>query len=98
MLFRSSMTEDYKPTDNGIAERVNGIIKSEKLYREPIYKTIEEARKGIGKFISFYNNRRPHMSIGYKTPAQAHEQTGPQARLWKTRKPMSTNLGQSQQN
>ena len=93
-----SMTEDYKPTDNGIAERVNGIIKSEKLYREPIYKTIEEARKGIGKFISFYNNRRPHMSIGYKTPAQAHEQTGPQARLWKTHRPMSTNLGQSQQN
>ena len=92
-----SMTEDYKPTDNGIAERVNGIIKSEKLYREPIYKTIEEARKGIGKFISFYNNRRPHMSIGYKTPAQAHEQTGPQARLWKAHKPMSTNLEQSQQ-
>ena len=28
-----SMTEDYKPTDNAIAERVNGIIKQEWLYR-----------------------------------------------------------------
>ena len=27
------MTEDYKPTDNAIAERVNGIIKQEWLYR-----------------------------------------------------------------
>ena len=27
-----SMTEDYKPTDNAIAERVNGIIKEEWLY------------------------------------------------------------------
>ena len=93
-----SMTEDYKPTDNGIAERVNGIIKSEKLYRVPIYKTIEDAREGIGKFISFYNNRRPHMSIGNKTPAEAHQQSGPQKRLWKPNKPTSTILGRCQQN
>lgn len=30
---RISMTEDYKPTDNAIAERVNGIVKQEWLYR-----------------------------------------------------------------
>ena len=29
-----SMTEDYKPTDNALAERVNGIIKSESVYRQ----------------------------------------------------------------
>ena len=27
-----SMTEDYKPTDNAIAERVNGILKTECIY------------------------------------------------------------------
>ena len=32
-LSTISMTEDYKPTDNAIAERVNGIIKQEWLYR-----------------------------------------------------------------
>ena len=43
---QDSMTEDYKPTDNGIAERVNGIIKTEKLYRQPLYKSIDDARGG----------------------------------------------------
>ena len=78
-----SMTDDYKPTDNGIAERVNGIIKTEKLYRQPLYASIEDAREGIGKFICFYNEKRPHMSIGYQTPSQVHEQSGSQERLWK---------------
>jgi transposase InsO family protein len=82
-----SMTEDYKPTNNGIAERVNGIIKTEKLYRQPLYANIEDARDGIGKFICFYNERRPHMSIGYQTPSKVHEQSGPQARLWKGYQP-----------
>ena len=89
-----SMTEDYKPTDNGIAERVNGIIKEEKLYRQPLYDTIEDAKDGIGQFISFYNDRRPHMSIGYQTPSQVHEQSGPQKRLWKGyQPPVSSKLG-----
>jgi len=78
-----SMTEDYKPTDNGIAERVNGIIKSEKLYRVSPYKNIEEARREIGRFITFYNERRPHMSIGYQTPSAAHRQSGPQQKMWR---------------
>ena len=29
-----SMTEDYKPTDNAIAERVNGTIRTELIYRK----------------------------------------------------------------
>lgn len=78
-----SMTEDYKPTDNGIAERINGIIKTEKLYRQNLYSNISDARDGIGRFISFYNEQRPHMSIGYQTPSQVHEQSGPQERKWK---------------
>ena len=78
-----SMTEDSNPTDNGLAERVNGIIKTEKLYRRPLYNTLEEAREGIGQFITFYNDRRPHMSIGYQTPSVVHMQQGPQEKKWK---------------
>jgi transposase InsO family protein len=59
-----SMTEDSKPTDNAIAERVNGIIKQERIYRDRHFKNIDEARSVIGRFISFYNTKRPHMSIG----------------------------------
>ena len=59
------MTEDYKPTDNAIAERV------------------ECARDTIGRYIQFYNNRRPHMSIGYKTPSKVHLEHGIQQKMWK---------------
>lgn len=78
-----SMTESYKPTDNAIAERINGILKTEVIYREKRYKTIHEARRRIAEYIEFYNNRRPHMSIGNQTPAVAHTQTGIQTKKWK---------------
>lgn len=55
-----SMTEDYKPTDNAIAERVNGIIKQEWLYRRERPRNLEEARVELEQIIYFYNNRRKH--------------------------------------
>ena len=79
-----SMTEDYKPTDNAIAERVNGTIKHESVYRqERCFKTYEEALEQIGRFIQFYNCRRPHYSIGLQTPDTVHEQRGEQRKMWK---------------
>ena len=54
--IRISMTEDYKPTDNGIAERVNGIIKGESLYRQKRrFPSYEKALEQIKRFILFYN-------------------------------------------
>ena len=80
--IRISMTEDYKPTDNAIAERVNGILKTEVIYRERRFKSIDDARKRIASFISFYNDQRPHASIGMKVPSVAHTEQGMQQRLW----------------
>ena len=57
-----SMTEDYSPTDNAIAERVNGIIKQEWLYRMRRPKDMAEATKVLTGIIRFYNNVRPHMN------------------------------------
>ena len=82
--IRISMTEDYKPTDNGIAERVNGIIKGESIYRqERRFATYGEALEHIRRFIAFYNGRRPHMSIGNQTPDCVHQQQGVQRKMWK---------------
>ena len=79
-----SMTEDYKPTDNAIAERVNGIIKTEHVYRqEQRFSNLDDALQHIGRFVDFYNNQRPHMSIGMQTPSVAHGQTGEQKKMWK---------------
>lgn len=65
-----SMTEDYKPTDNAIAERVNGIIKQEWLYRMKRPKNLDDAYRIIRDIVDFYNNKRPHMSNGMMTPVQ----------------------------
>lgn len=65
-----SMTEDGNPTDNAIAERVNGIIKQEWLYKMKRPKDFHAAQCLLAGIIDFYNNKRPHMSNGMKTPAQ----------------------------
>lgn len=65
-----SMTEDGNPTDNAIAERVNGIIKQEWLYKMKRPKDIQQARSIMEGIVDFYNNKRPHMSNGMKTPAE----------------------------
>ena len=79
-----SMTEDYKPTDNAIAESVNGKIKVESAYRQR-FNSFEHAYRIIERYIHFYNCRRPHMSIGYKIPAVVHLEQGEQKRMWKNK-------------
>ena len=81
--IKISMTEDYNPTDNAIAERANGVIKTETVYSRKTFNSLEHARNVIGRFIHFYNYRRPHMSIGYKIPAVVHTETGAQKKMWK---------------
>ena len=84
--IRISMTEDYKPTDNGIAERVNGIIKGESIYRQKgRFPSYEKALEQIKQFILFYNGHRPHYSIGMQTPDIAHKQAGEQKKMWKNK-------------
>ena len=38
------------------------------IYREKRYKYFEDAQERIGSFIRFYNEQRPHHSIGMKVP------------------------------
>jgi len=76
-----SMTEKGDPLENAIAERVNGILKEELL--QSSYRTFEEARLGVARAISVYNNMRPHSSCDMLTPQQAHRKTGPLKKRWK---------------
>ena len=80
-----SMTEDYKPTDNAVAERTNGIIKVECVYRQKCFNSFEHACRVIERYIHFYNYRRLYMSIGYKVPAVAHLEQGEQKKMWKNK-------------
>ncbi len=75
------MTETSDPKDNAVAERVNGILKQEWL-NDIEFKDIYEAEKIIGKKIAYYNDRRPHSSVNYLTPNQAHKHEGEIPRRW----------------
>ena len=77
-----SMTQSGDPLENAIAERANGILKSEWLYKMTI-PTREVCKLELCRIIDFYNTQRPHMSIGWQTPEQAHNQCGEQQRCWK---------------
>lgn len=80
-----SMTENGDPLENAIAERVNGILKGEwlDLYE---FEDIDHVRSILEPAIDFYNNRRPHASINFLTPAQAQEREGEIKNRWKKKK------------
>ncbi len=84
--IRISMTEDYKPTDNAVAERVNGILKEEWIYSRTLFADEGQAREEIDRMIHFYNFERPHMSIGMKKPMDVYEGEVPGENLWKRKK------------
>ena len=81
--IKISMTECGDPKDNAVAERVNGIIKNELLMGMTFF-SIEEVRKALKVVIDFYNNERPHMSLDWKTPAEAALCTGELQKKWKS--------------
>lgn len=78
-----SMTENGDPYENAIAERVNGILKTEWLYDTEL-KNYNEALNTIKQTIYIYNNERPHLSIGMLTPNEAHLTSGELKKLWKS--------------
>ncbi|WP_204347728.1 IS3 family transposase [Rhizobium leguminosarum] len=57
--------------DNVFVERLWRSIKYEEVYLHA-YKTVSEARVGIGRYLTFYNGRRPHSSLDRQTPDQAY--------------------------
>jgi putative transposase len=80
-FIRISMTQNGDPRENAIAERVNGILKDELL--EKSYVNYGQAVKGISVAISIYNHQRPHGSIDYLMPIEAHFRSGELKRRWK---------------
>jgi transposase InsO family protein len=75
-----SMTQSGDPRDNAIAERVNGILKSELL--DDVYPNVQTARIAVTNAVNTYNYLRPHTSIDMLTPALAHSQVNQLKRHW----------------
>jgi len=60
--------------DNVFVERLWRTIKYEEVYLHA-YSNVPEARAAIGKYLGFYNTKRPHSSLDGRTPDQAYFNT-----------------------
>lgn len=68
---RSSMSATGNPYENALAERVNGIVKQE-LGLDAVFASETQARCALREAVRLYNERRPHLSLGYRKPSQVH--------------------------
>jgi putative transposase len=80
-----SMTQTGDPLENAVAERVNKTIKEEfTTDRQMSFNSLKNAKETMSKIIEFYNEKRPHRSLNWHTPNEAHQMNGLLQRQWKT--------------
>lgn len=77
-----SMTESGSPYENAKAERVNGILKLEHGL-DRLFGSFDMAKASVDKAVLHYNEDRPHASIDFLTPNQAHHKKGILKKRWK---------------
>ena len=64
--------------DNVFVERLWRSVKYEEVYLKA-YESVGEARGSIGRYLAFYNQRRPHSSLDRRTPDEAYFDRSPLA-------------------
>ena len=79
--IRISMTESGDPKDNAQAERINNTMKNE-LLKDKVFTNLSDVIAAVAVAVDFYNNRRPHMSIGMAVPADMVDATGDRDMRW----------------
>ena len=67
-----SLSRPGNPHDNAVIESFFSSMKREELYRRE-YTSEFAFREGVAKYIDFYNNKRPHSTMNYKTPVQVEQ-------------------------
>ena len=73
--IRISMDGKGRWMDNVFIERLWRSLKYEQVYLSE-YATGSNARAGIGWWMDFYNERRPHSSLQDRTPEEAYNDDG----------------------
>lgn len=69
--IRISMDGKGAWRDNVFVERLWKSVKYEEVYLRA-YASVSEARASIGRYLDFYNSRRPHQGLARQTPDQAY--------------------------
>jgi putative transposase len=68
---RISMDGRGRVFDNIFVERLWRTLKYEDIYLRD-YGSVGELDAGLVRYFRFYNEERPHQSLGYRTPAAVH--------------------------
>lgn len=68
-----SFSRAYVPHDNSVMESFFSSMKREEPYRTK-YRSEADFRSAVDKYIIFYNTKRPHKKLQYKTPQQKEEE------------------------
>jgi len=89
--IKCSMTEQYDPYENAVAERVNGILKQEFINGIDI-QDCKLMSLLIKQSILIYNENRPHSSCHMNTPKQMHRQRTIRIKTYKKQNSIKTNL------
>jgi putative transposase len=56
--------------DNAMAESLNGLYKTECIYRQESWADAREIELATSSWVAWYNSRRLHSSLGYRTPIE----------------------------
>jgi len=64
--------------DNVFVERLWRSVKYEEVYLRA-YESVSEARASIGRYLDFYNRKRPHSGLDRRTPDEAYFDPSPYA-------------------
>jgi putative transposase len=70
-----SMDGRGRALDNIFTERLWRTVKYEEVYLHD-YANPRDARTGLTRYLSFYNEERPHQALNYQTPAEVYFQKG----------------------
>jgi len=66
-----SMDGKGRALDNVFVERLWRSVKYEDVYPKG-YESLKEVRIGLKKYFEFYNDKRPHQGLEYRTPAEVY--------------------------
>jgi putative transposase len=66
-----SMDGKGRYLDNIFIERLWRSLKYEEVFLKA-YDSVAEARRGMGDWLAFYNDERPHQALDYLTPFEVH--------------------------
>ena len=73
LLKKLKITQSFSnagtPHDNAVMESFFAVFKKEEFYRSA-YRSEAELRKKVDKYITFYNQKRPHTTLGLQSPEQ----------------------------